>query len=81
MLPTQLQISIKISRTKFPENQVTNFISGDSEFFTELESPFDLGKISTGKKSAPRNSAYLFKFLREIGSFAAPSQGLAAKLL
>ena len=49
MLPTQLQIFDKISRVGFPGNQVKNFISWDSEFFTESESPFGIGKISTGK--------------------------------
>ena len=58
--PTQLQIFIKISRTKFPGNLIANFISSDSEFFTESESLFGLGKISTGKKLAPRNSAYTY---------------------
>jgi len=57
LLPTQLQIFIKISRTGFPGNQVKIFISLDSEFFTESDSLFGLEKISTGKKSAPRNSA------------------------
>ena len=57
--PTQLQIFIKISRTEVPGNPVINFISLDSEFFTESESLFGLGKISTGQKSAPRNSAYV----------------------
>ena len=41
----------------FPENQAKKIISSDSEFFTESEYLFGLGKISTGKKSAPRNSA------------------------
>ena len=55
--PTQLQIFNKISRTEVPRNPVINFISLDSEFFTESESLLDLGKKFTGKKSAPRNSA------------------------
>ena len=55
--PTQLQIFIKISRTEFPGNQGINLIPLDSEFFTESESLFGLEKISTGQKSAPRNSA------------------------
>ena len=55
---TQLQFFIKISRTEFPGNQVINLISRDSEFSTESESL--IGKISTGQKSAPRNSAYSY---------------------
>ena len=66
MPPTQLQIFIKISRIGFPGNQVKNYISSDSEFFTESESLFGLGKICTGKKSAPRNSAYVFIVIKSV---------------
>jgi len=58
-----IKIFIKISRTEFPGNQVKNFISWDSEFFTESESLFGLGKISTEKILATRNSAYLYMIL------------------
>ena len=49
MLPTQLQFFMKIYKIAFPGNQSKKFISSDSEFFTESESLFGLGKISTGK--------------------------------
>ena len=60
MLPTQLQFFMKIYKIAFPGNQSKKFISSDSEFFTESEYIFGLGKISIEKKSAPRNSAYLY---------------------
>ena len=49
VLPTRLQIFIKISSAEFPGIQEENFISRDSEFFTESDFLFGLGKISTGK--------------------------------
>ena len=55
--PTQFQIFIKIYKIAFLGNQSKKIISSDSEFFIESEYIFDLGKISIGKKSAPRNSA------------------------
>ena len=57
VLPTQLQILIKISRIGFPGNQVKIFISRDSASLTESKTVFGLEKISKGKKIAPRNSA------------------------
>ena len=62
-LPTQFQIFIKIYKIAFPGNQVKKFISPDSEFFTESEYLFGFGKISTGKKSAPRNSVYVYHYM------------------
>ena len=56
----------KISRIGFPGNLVKIFISSDSEFFTESESLFRLGKIRTGKKSASQNSAYTWWSLGSI---------------
>ena len=59
-LPTQLQIFMKISRIGFPGNQVKIFVSWESASLTESESLFGPLKISTGKKLASRNSAYLW---------------------
>ena len=40
---------MKIYKIAFPGNQSKKFISSDSEFFTESEYIFGLGKISIGK--------------------------------
>ena len=62
VLPTQLLIFIEISKIELPGNQVKIFISLDSASFTESKTLFRLQKISTGKKLASRNSAYLYDF-------------------
>ena len=59
-LPTQLSIFIEISRIELAGDLVKIFISLDSASFTESETQFRLQKISTGKKSASRNSAYTY---------------------
>ena len=59
-LPTQLQIFIEISSIELPGNQVKIFISLDSASFTESGTLFRQQKISTGKKMAARNSAYIW---------------------
>ena len=48
VLPTQLQIFIKISRIGFPGNQVKIFISRDSATLNESKTVFRPEKISTG---------------------------------
>ena len=63
--PTQLRVSMKISSIRLPGNRVKIFISWDSASLTESESVFEYQKISTGKKLAPRNSAYLYKMYYE----------------
>ena len=65
-LPTQLQIFIEISRIEFSGNQVKIFISLDSASLTESETLFRLQKISTGKKFASRNSAYIWSIIYSI---------------
>ena len=59
VLPTQLGFFIKISRIGFPGNQFKIFISWESASLTVSETVFELKKISTGKKIASRNAAYL----------------------
>ena len=58
MLPTQLRILIKISRTGFPGNVTKIFISRESASLTESETLFGLEKNLTGKKLTSRDSAY-----------------------
>ena len=60
VLPTQLQIFIKISRIGFPGNQVKIFTSWVSASLTESKKPIWSRKISAGKNLASRNSAYLY---------------------